>query len=449
MKVGGMKVGGLRLGRLKSNRMTLDAALIDASWSRRAWQERRRTVIALGLAVVLMAVALSAVAGGPAGRRITAYFGAAVGVYPGSDVRILGVKVGTIDEVTPVGTQVRTRLTLDDGVPVPADAKAVVVAPSVVADRYIQLTPAYTGGMRIATGAVIPVTRTATPVELDQLYDSLKRISGDLGPKGANSKGALSRALQVGADNMAGNGKALNDTIAQMGQASRTLAGNSDDLFATLANLQKFTTMIKDNDLQVRQAERQLAEVTGFLAADRDELGAALRELAISLGQVRDFIRDNRALLKTDVDKLASLTQILVDQRHSLAEAFDILPLNATNLLNSYDPATRTLMGRGNLNEISMGPISGTSTGGAAGSALAALGQGTGSALCASSAASNTITKALCDKQRTGNMTPVPESATGILPPMPLPAVGDTYGSPGDPKQGGAEQGDRKQGGGR
>ncbi|MEW2356465.1 MCE family protein [Spirillospora sp. NPDC029432] len=405
--------------------MTIDNAMRGGTW-----RERRRTVIALIMAVVLMAVALAAVAGGPAGRRITAYFAAAVGVYPGSDVRILGVKVGTIDEVTPIGTRVRTRLTLDDDTPIPADVKAVVVAPSVVADRYIQLTPAYQGGPKYDPSVPIDVNRTATPVELDQLYDSLKRITGDLGPKGANSNGALSRALQVGAENLNGNGEAFNDTIAQLGQASRTLAGNSGDLFATIANLQKFTTMIKNNDAQVRQAERQLADVTGFLAADRDELGAALRELAIALGQVRTFIRDNRALLKKDVDKLASLTQVLVNQRASLAEAFDTLPLTATNFLNAYDPATRTLMGRGNLNEISMGPISGAS---AAGSALAALGQGTASPVCASAAASET-TKALCEKQRAGSMTPVPEGATGILPPMPLPAVGDTYGNQGGGK---------------
>ena len=409
--------------------------MIETSWRRRVWQERRRTVIALLLALVLMAVALVALGRGTPGRRITAYFAAAVGVYPGSDVRILGVKVGTIDEVTPMGTRVRTRLTVDRDVPVPADVKAVVVAPSVVADRYIQLTPAYTGGPTMPSGATIPVTRTATPVELDQLYESLKRITGDLGPGGVNSKGALSRALQVGAENLGGNGQALNETIAQFGQASKTLANSSDDLFATIANLQKFTTMIKNNDAQVRQAERQLAEVTGFLAADRDELGAALRELAVALGQVRDFVRDNRALLKKDVDKLASITRVLVDQRASLAEAFDVLPLTATNLLNSYDPATRTLMGRGNLNEISMGPIASPDS--AAGAALAALGRGTANPVCGSSAAASSPTvKALCDKQRAGNLTPVPESATGILPPMPLPAVGDTYGTP-TPKGGG------------
>ncbi|WP_433334145.1 MCE family protein [Spirillospora sp. CA-294931] len=388
-----------------------------------AGRDRRRTTVALLVGVSLMAAALVALAGGPSGPRITAYFAAAVGVYPGSDVRVLGVRVGEIEEITPVGTQVRTRLRLERDARVPADARALVVAPSVVADRYIQLTPAYTGGPRMETGARIPVSRTATPVELDQLYDSLKRISGDLGPKGANSGGALSRAIKTGAENLRGNGPAFNEMIAEFGKANRTLAGTSDDLFATISNLQKFTTMIKENDGQVRRAERQLAEVTGFLAADRDELAGALRELSLALAQVRDFIRDNRRLFKKNVDKLASITQVLVDQRRSLAEAFDVLPLNATNVLNTYDPASGTLMGRGDLNEISMGPISGNT---AASSALTALGQGTGGPVCASSARA---LKALCDKQRSGALVPTPDGATG-LPPLPFPATGSTFGTP-------------------
>ena len=41
--------------------------------------------------------------------RVTAYFNQAVGLYPGSDVRILGIPVGTITEVTPMGDRVRVK----------------------------------------------------------------------------------------------------------------------------------------------------------------------------------------------------------------------------------------------------------------------------------------------------------------------------------------------------
>jgi virulence factor Mce-like protein len=286
-------------------------------------------------------------------KTISAYFAETVGVYPGSDLRVLGVTVGTVDSVTPVGTGVRVTMTVDGNVTVPANASAVVVSPSVVSDRYVQLAPAYSGGPAMPDGAVIPVSRTATPVELDQLYNSLNELTTALGPNGANSNGALSDLLNTGAANLAGNGQALGTVIQQLGAAARTLNGSSDNLFGTITNLQQFTTTLKNNDSQVRTAINQLASVSGFLAGDRQDLGAALSELATALGQVRDFISNNRSLIKSDVDKLASITQLLVNQRASLAESLDVFPLAATNLLGAYDPSHLTLNGRANLLELS------------------------------------------------------------------------------------------------
>ncbi|MET9616303.1 MCE family protein [Kitasatospora indigofera] len=314
--------------------------------------------IAVGVALALLAGGSAAgvlAAGGQDGRQVTAWFDHAVGVYAGSDLRVLGVKVGTVEAVEPQGTRVKVTLLLRDGIAVPADAGAVVVAPSVVADRYVQLTPAYTGGPQLADHAVIPAERTATPVEVDQLYASITRLSDALGPDGANATGSLSDLLDVGARNLAGNGKAMGETIDQLGRATRTLAGHSDDLFATLAALQSFTTMLKENDGKVRAAADQLSTVTGFLAADRQELGAALDQLATALGQVKSFIQQNRSRLKATVDQLVPITRSLVDQRASLAELLDTAPLAADNLLAAYDPARRTIDGRANLNELSAG----------------------------------------------------------------------------------------------
>ena len=109
--------------------------------------------------------------------------------------------------------------------------------------------------------------------------------------------------------------------ITQFGALSKTLGDNSGNLFATITYLQRFTSMLKANDGQVRLAEQQLADVFGFLASDRQDLGGALHELSIALGQVQGFIANNRGLIKTNVTKLAAITQILVDERASLAEA--------------------------------------------------------------------------------------------------------------------------------
>lgn len=315
----------------------------------------RRVLVAGGLLLVLLvAVAVVALPEAP-GLRVSAYFNQAVGIYRGSDLRILGVKVGTVGSVHPQGPVVKVSLKVKRGVRVPATANAIVVAPSVVADRYIQLSPAYTGGPRLQDHAEIPAARTATPAELDQLYDSITKLTDALGPNGVNAKGALSDVLNTGAANLGGNGKAFGDMIREFGKATKTLSGSQEDLFGTLSNLQKFTTMLKGNDDQVRLVEQQLASVNGFLAEDRETLGAALDQLGTALAEVQRFIRDNRARIKSNVGKLASITQVLVEQRRSLAQILDTVPLAADNVVNAYDPVNQTLVGRGDLNEISMG----------------------------------------------------------------------------------------------
>jgi phospholipid/cholesterol/gamma-HCH transport system substrate-binding protein len=310
-----------------------------------------------GVIVVVVVLALAAgviylVAGGVKGQRITAYFTEGVGVYAGSDVRVLGVKVGTIQSVDPEGDRVKVVLLVDGGVDVPADAGAAVVAPSIVSDRYVQLAPAYVDGAKMASGAVIQTERTRTPVELDKVYASMKQLAADLGPEGLNKDGAVSRALKVGAENLDGNGAKIRTTITEFGKAAKTLSGSTPDLFATVRNLESFTGMLRKNDGQVRLAERQLADVTGFLAEDKENLAAALSRLADALVKVKDFIKDNRAEVSKNVAKLAKLTQTLVDQRNGLAEALDNQPLNVANVLNAYDPKRRVLAGRGDLNEL-------------------------------------------------------------------------------------------------
>jgi len=327
-------------------------------------------------------------------KQVTAYFAETIGVYPQSTVRVLGVPVGTVDSVQPDGTRVKVTMTIDAGVKIPASAAAIVLAPSVVSDRYIQLTPAYTGGPVLSSGAVIPESRTAVPVEIDQVYASLAKLADALGPTGANKHDALSNLIKTGAANLNGNGAYLGQMLTEFGGLSKTLGRSAGNLFASVAYLQQFTTMLKQNNSQVQQAEQQLAEVSGFLASDRQELSAALSQLATALDQIKTFIGSNRSLLAANVNKLAAITSLLVAERASLAEALDVAPLAADNVVNAYNTTTHTLDGRGDLLEFE---------------------QGQGSLLTSAWPAGSVA---------------VPAAEMSLLPPLPLPSAGGVYGTP-------------------
>ncbi len=290
------------------------------------------------------------------GTTLSAYFGKTVGLYAGSSVRVLGVPVGRVTDVTPQGDAVRVDMQVDD-VQLPADVGAVVVAPSLVSDRYVQLTPAYDSGPTLATGTVLAKDRTATPVELDDLYSSLDKLSTALGPNGANKDGALSGVLDTAADTLKGNGASLNSTVGQLADLAKTLDGSKDDLFSTVQNLNSFTGALAQSDQQLNEFYGRVADVSQFLAADSSDVGAALQSLGGALGDVQQFVNDNKTALESNVDKLASLSKVLVDQRASLAEVLDIAPTGATNFINSYDAASGTIAVRDNLNELTNPPI--------------------------------------------------------------------------------------------
>ncbi|WP_245788941.1 MCE family protein [Amycolatopsis marina] len=311
----------------------------------------RLRLIAAGAVVVLLAAATWVVLAVDTGKQVTASFTSTVGIYPASDVRVLGVVVGTVESVEPRGDRVEVRMTVEEEVKIPAEAGAMVITPSVVADRYVQLAPVYSGGPELADGTHIPLSRTATPVEVDELFESLNELTVALGPKGANSEGAVSEVLEQGASTLAGNGKPLGESIRQLGELARTLSGSKDDLFGTVENLSKFTAMLAANDGQVEQFTEQLASISGVLAEDRDDLAAALAELTDAVGAVQGFVRDNRGKIKSNVDKLAGIAGVLVEQKASLSEALDTAPNALTNLVQAYNPRSGTIDARANLLE--------------------------------------------------------------------------------------------------
>jgi phospholipid/cholesterol/gamma-HCH transport system substrate-binding protein len=285
-------------------------------------------------------------------KTVTAEFPRTVSLYQGSDVRVLGVPVGKVDSVTPSGTQVIVKMHYDADVQIPAAAKAVIVSPSIVGDRFVQLTPAFTGGKVLADGATLTEQRTAVPLELDQIYSSLDDLSVALGPNGANSKGALTDLLDTTARNFGGQGEKFHRTIQDFGKLSGTLADNKDQLFGSVRELEGFVHTLARNDSTVRSFNQSLAQVSQMLKGERGDLAASLHNLGIAMRQVSGFVQDNRDILGKNITGLDQLTQILVKQRVALSETLRDAPLALNNLALTYNPQAGTLDTRANLGEI-------------------------------------------------------------------------------------------------
>ena len=285
-------------------------------------------------------------------KTLTAHFPRTISIYQGSDVRVLGVPVGKVDKVTPQGTDVVVTMHYDAKVRVPDDAKAVIIAPSIVGDRFVQLTPAYTGGKVLADGATLSTDRTAVPLELDQIYSSLDDLTVALGPTGANKKGALSDLLQTTAKNFGGQGATFHQTVQDFSRFSATLDDNKEELFGSARKLQGFVNALATNDQTVRSFNDSLASASAMLAGEREDLAAALKNLATALGEVSTFVKDNRSALSADIAGLNRVSKVLVKRRSELNQILDSAPLALNNLALTYNPQAGTLDTNANLGEV-------------------------------------------------------------------------------------------------
>lgn len=311
-------------------------------------------------AVVLLVVAVLAVAGvvlvrgsGDESRHLTATFPSTVNLYEGAQVKVLGVQVGEVTSVEVEGTAVTVKITYD-GVELPADVSAMIVPPSIVGDRFVQLAPAYTGGAVLADGATLGLDRTGVPVELDDTYRQLDTLSEALGPQGANQDGALSRLVRASAAGLDGNGRRFNRSIRQLAGALDTLASSDAAYQDTVDQTGTLTRTLMANDKTVRRLVLALARVSGQLNAQRDDIARASTDLSAALDDVARFVRTNRSRIKGSVAGLRDVTRVLTRHSQDLQDLLALAPVGFVDAMNinlptnydADDPRASTPLGR-------------------------------------------------------------------------------------------------------
>ncbi len=309
---------------------------------------RNRRAIRLG-AVVALVVAL---VGGlyvvwpsATGHRIIGYFSSAVGIYKGDTVRIVGVPVGTIESIEPQPEAVKITMHVQNGVRVPANASAIIMAPNLVSARFIQLTPAYTGGPVLEDGGSIGLDRTAVPVEWDEVKEELAKLSTELGPQQGGVQGPLTAFVDQAADTFDGNGDTFRQAIRELSQTAGRLGDSRTDIFGTVRNLQILVNALSNSNEQIVAFSGHLASVSQVLADSSDNLGQTLGTLSQALSDVRGFLQDNNSTLITSVNKLTDLTNLLSNQSEDLEQVLHVAPNGLSNFYNIYIPAQGSLTG--------------------------------------------------------------------------------------------------------
>jgi phospholipid/cholesterol/gamma-HCH transport system substrate-binding protein len=310
-----------------------------------------RTAVIIG-SLILACGLIAAVVGAQLYKRLTnntavAYFPETNALYAGDKVVIMGIRVGAIDSIQPVGDKMKVTFHYSNKYKVPANAQAAILNPTLVASRSIQLEPPYDGGPVLANNAVIPEDRTQVPVEWDDLRNNITHIINNLGPTKDQKKGPFGDIIESFADGLAGKGKQINNTLDSLSAALTTLDEGRGDFFSVLHSLALFVNALHRDDQQFVALNNDLSQFTDRLTGSDQAAANAIQQTDSLLSTAGSFLAENREVLTHDVNNLGEATTAIMqpEPREGLETALHILPNMAANVLAIYEPAHGSLTG--------------------------------------------------------------------------------------------------------
>ncbi|MDJ0387922.1 outer membrane lipid asymmetry maintenance protein MlaD [Roseomonas sp. E05] len=164
-------------------------------------QQRNWAEIATGALILLVAAAFLIFAVGQSGRSLstnggmtlTARFDRIDGLAPGADVRIGGVKVGTVVEqrLDPKTYLAVLRLSLQPGIDLPTDSSAEITSESLLGGKYVALVPGGAADM-LQDGGAITITQSSVSLEalLGRFIFSVTQMNSGNSSQQGESEGA-------------------------------------------------------------------------------------------------------------------------------------------------------------------------------------------------------------------------------------------------------------------
>lgn len=293
--------------------------------------------------VVALCAGLLSSCGFSSTKTIYAQFGTAAGVFVGNDVGVLGVPVGKVTAVSPKGQYVLVTMAVNSDQKIPAGATAVVVSRSVATDRYVELTPVYTGGAQMASGATITADRTQTPVEFDQVLTTIGQFADQISGAGPQ-KDAIGRFLSAQSSALAGRGELINRAITSLGAAVNGVSAQRTNATTTLIALDKLTSTLATNQGTIREFIQQVSKASALLAAERTNFKDAISSATKMISVVAQFARDNRAQITQAVNQTNGVLRTVIAKKTQVADILRLLPLATQNLQRAINGQQRLVV---------------------------------------------------------------------------------------------------------
>ena len=279
--------------------------------------------------------------------KYQAIVGDATGVNKGDDVRIDGVKVGSIQDIkildnnsscygniavapgtTPPPSKACAQLTFNLQSDQPIDQGTIVTIKyrNLVGQRYLALTHEVGYGDKLNSGGTIPISsaqygvQTVPALDLSVLFDGFKPLFAGLNPADLNQFSM--EIIQV----FQGEGGSLDSLLTHTASLTQTVASRDQVIDSLIGNLTTVLNTVGNRDKQLNQLITTFRSFVGGLKDDRTAIIGSLANISSLSVQTADLLNGIADPFAKDVHFLNNWSTSLVKQRDQLDQELQIIP---------------------------------------------------------------------------------------------------------------------------
>lgn len=236
------------------------------------------------------------------GTTYRAAFTDASGLAAGEEVRVAGIKVGQVRDISLDGNQVVVEFTVD-GPELGDETQAGIELKSLLGQHYLSVTPAGDGTM--AEGALIPLARTATPINVVPAFNRLSEQSAKI------DTAQVAEAFDALAETLDATAPEMTPALRGLSRISRSVSGRDEQIKTLFERANDVSGVVADRDQELGQLLTASDQVLDVLASRRATIRALIRGTSRLAGQLGGLVRDNRRTLKPALDKLDTVLDVL------------------------------------------------------------------------------------------------------------------------------------------
>ncbi len=284
------------------------------------FQQRNPITIGIaGLVVLVLAFALAMnferlpMIGG---TLYNANFSESAGLVPGNEVRISGVKVGTVSDVSLDGDHVKVSFRVKD-TSLGDQTRAAIKIKTLLGQKFLALDPH--GTKEMESDDTIPLQRTMAPFDVVQAFSGLSNDLGQIDTQQlAQSFNVMSQTFANTPNDVHGaltGLSALSETIAKRDAQLKQLLGNTNQVSKTIADRDaEFQKLLSDSNLLLSEVKQRREAINGLLVGTRNlsvQLTGLVNENSAQLGPTLQQLNQVTALLQHNQDNLDRTIQLM------------------------------------------------------------------------------------------------------------------------------------------